>query len=150
MQKTNRNYTHTKKCAVCTSFLHTEKNFCRINMELHGLWILPPFIVIFTSSKVGPKYGFLYFFENFWELYFCFQRSKYTFKPHNTIYQVKGLCSNFSKILKFFEVGQLHALEGFLTERNRKNAKYMIRTNGQNPPPRGVMRKIFLLFLLPL
>ena len=48
---------HTKKkCAVCTSFLHTEKNlynldkfffcsknFCRINMELHNLWILLSF-----------------------------------------------------------------------------------------------------------
>ena len=86
------------------------------------------------------------FFWKFVRSIFCFQKAKYTFKPHNTIYQVKGMHSNFSKILKFFEVGQLHALEGFLTERNRKNAKYMIRTNGQKPAPRGVMRKSFFTF----
>ena len=38
----------------------------------------------------------------------------------------------FSKIFKKFEVGQLHAFGGFMTEQNRENAKYMIRTKLQN------------------
>ena len=59
----------------------------------------------------------------------------------------KACVHNFQKFLKI-EVGQLHALEGFLTEKNRKNAKYMIRINGQKPPRRGVMRKNVLHFLL--
>tara|TARA_B100001105_G_scaffold218923_1_gene185640 strand:- start:143 stop:343 length:201 start_codon:yes stop_codon:yes gene_type:complete len=44
---------------------------------------------------------------------------------------VKGMTSYFSKILKNFEVGQLHVLEGSMIEQTRKNAKYMIPTNTQ-------------------
>jgi hypothetical protein len=42
---------------------------------------------------------------------------------------VKGLSSYFSKK---FEVGHLHAFGGFLTENNRKNAKYTIRKKPPN------------------
>jgi hypothetical protein len=45
---------------------------------------------------------------------------------------VKGLSSYFSKIKKKFEVGQLHAFGGFLTENNRENLKYTIRKKAPN------------------
>ena len=38
------------------------------------------------------------------------------------------MTSYFSKILKKFEVGQLHGLVGCMTEQTRENAKYMIPT----------------------
>ena len=42
------------------------------------------------------------------------------------------MTSYFSKISKQFEVGQLHAFGGFMTEQTRENAKYMIRTKLQD------------------
>ena len=42
------------------------------------------------------------------------------------------MISYFSKILKKFEVGQLHGLVGCMTEQTRENAKYMIPTKLQD------------------
>ena len=88
-----------------------------------------PVIVIFTSSKVRRKYDFFHFWKISEGCIFASrtEKVKYEFKPHNIIYQVKGLSSHFSKISKTIEVGQLHAFGGFLTEKIRENAKYAIR-----------------------
>ena len=59
--------------------------------------------------------------------------------------------SHFSKISKKFEAGQLHALEGFLTAKNRKNVKLTIEKNGQKREHRGVVaKKMFTFFVSPM
>ena len=42
------------------------------------------------------------------------------------------MTSYFSNFFFNFEVGQLHELEGFITEQTRENAKYMIPTKLQD------------------
>ena len=87
-------------------------------------------------------------FQDLRGLYFCFQTLRYECKPHNIAYQMKALDSYFSKILIFFEVGQLHMPKRLLTWEHRKKLQIMGPKNGQNAPTSGTMGNILSEFFV--
>ena len=71
--------------------------------------------------------------------------------PIKPILRWKVWVHTFQKFKKKFEVGQLHALEGFLTAKNRENVTLTIEKNGQKGEHRGVVaNKMFTFFVSPM